>query len=76
MVIEACVSGVSTRKVEELVAAVGCESGISKSEVSRIYQGLDVQLQAFLDRPLELSPFPSSTAIRRISTAVTRGATR
>jgi putative transposase len=51
MVIEACVSGISTRKVEELVAAVGCESGISKSEVSRIYQGLDVQMQAFLDRP-------------------------
>jgi putative transposase len=33
---EAYVSGVSTRKVDELVVALGCESGISKSEVSRI----------------------------------------
>jgi len=32
---EAYVSGVSTRKVDELVGALGCESGISKSELSR-----------------------------------------
>jgi putative transposase len=49
---EAYVSGVSTRKADELVAALGCESGISKSEVSRC-QGLDVQVQAILGRPLE-----------------------
>jgi putative transposase len=53
VVMEAYVSGVSTRKVDELVAALGCESGISKSEVSRICQGLDTQVQAFLNRPLE-----------------------
>jgi putative transposase len=58
VVMEAYVSGVSTRKVDELVAALGCESGISKSEVSRICQGLDVQVQAFLGRPLELCRFP------------------
>ena len=52
------VSGVSTRKVDELVAALGCESGISKSEVSRFSQGLDVQVQAFLGRSLELCRFP------------------
>ncbi len=44
--------------MDELVAALGCESGISKSEVSRICQGLDVQVQAFLGRPLELCRFP------------------
>jgi putative transposase len=55
---EAYVSGVSTRKVDELVAALGCESGISKSEVSRICQDLDVQVQAFLGRPLEFSCYP------------------
>jgi putative transposase len=44
--------------VDELVAVLGCESGISKSEVSRICQGLDVQVQAFLGRPLELYRFP------------------
>ena len=53
VVMEAYVSGISTRKVDELVAALGCESGISKSEVSRICQGLDTQVQAFLNRPLE-----------------------
>jgi putative transposase len=43
VVMEAYVSGVSTRKVDEVVAALGCESGISKSEVSRICQVLDTQ---------------------------------
>jgi len=58
VMMEAYVSGVSTRKVDELVAALGCESGISKSEVSRICQGLDTQVQAFLQRPLEFSRYP------------------
>lgn len=58
VVMEAYVSGVSTRKVDELVAALGCESGISKSEVSRICQGLNTQVQAFLQRPLEFSRYP------------------
>ena len=50
VVMEAYVSGVSTRKVDELVVALGCESGIAKSEVSRICQELDTQVQAFLRR--------------------------
>ena len=58
VVMEAYVSGVSTRKVDELVVALGCESGISKSEVSRICQGLDTQVQAFLNRSLEFSCYP------------------
>jgi transposase-like protein len=58
VVMEAYVSGVSTRKVDELVVALGCESGISKSKVSRISQGLDTQVQAFLNRPLEFSLYP------------------
>ena len=36
VVMEAWVHGVSTRKVDDLVAALGVGSGISKSEVSRI----------------------------------------
>jgi transposase-like protein len=44
--------------VDELVAALGCESGISKSEVSRICQGFDTQVKAFLQRPLESSRYP------------------
>ena len=38
---EAYVAGVSTRSVDDLVAALGIDSGISKSEVSRICGGLD-----------------------------------
>jgi len=34
------------------VLVLGCESGISKSEVSRLCQGLDTQVQSFLNRPL------------------------
>jgi transposase-like protein len=40
VVMEAYVSGVSTRAVDDLVQALGVESGISKSEVSRICAGL------------------------------------
>ena len=36
VIMEAYVHGVSTRKVDDLVAALGIEQGVSKSEVSRI----------------------------------------
>lgn len=52
MVQEAYVHGVSTRKVDELVRALGI-SGISKSEVSRLCAELDEKVDAFLNRPLE-----------------------
>ncbi|WP_024795582.1 IS256 family transposase, partial [Tomitella biformata] len=42
VIMEAYVHGVSTRNVDDLVAALGVQSGISKSEVSRICAGLDV----------------------------------
>jgi len=48
---EAYVHGVSTRKVKDLVQALGVE-GISKSEVSRICATLDEQVEAFRSRPL------------------------
>jgi hypothetical protein len=50
---EAYIGGVSTRRVDALVAALGSQSGISKSQVSRICQDIDQQVQAFLARPLE-----------------------
>jgi transposase-like protein len=40
-----------------LVAALGSQSGISKSQVSRICQEIDQQVQAFLNRPLEGSGY-------------------
>ncbi len=58
VVMEAYVHGVSTRKVDDLVAALGLESGISKSEVSRICAELDEQLEAFRSRSLAHIEFP------------------
>jgi len=48
---EAYVAGVSTRKVDQVVESLGIR--ISKSEVSRICAGLDEQVEAFRNRPLE-----------------------
>jgi transposase-like protein len=53
VVMEAYVHGVSTRKVDDLVKALGAASGISKSEVSRICAELDGDLEAFRTRRLE-----------------------
>ena len=55
---EAYTGGISTRKVDALVEALGGASGISKSEVSRICLGLDEQVKAFLGRPLDHPRFP------------------
>lgn len=53
VVMEAYVHGVSTRKVDDLVQALGASSGISKSEVSRICAELDKDLEAFRTRRLD-----------------------
>jgi transposase-like protein len=49
---EAWIGGVSTRRVDELVQAMGL-SGISKSQVSKLCKDIDERVGAFLDRPLE-----------------------
>jgi putative transposase len=56
-VMEAYVHGVSTRKVDDLVKALGAASGISKSEVSRICAELDQDLEEFRGRTLDHVPF-------------------
>ncbi len=58
VVMEAYVSGVSTRAVDDLVAAMGIDTGISKSEVSRICAGLDERVGAFRNRTLGHTTFP------------------
>jgi len=58
VVMEAYVHGVSTRKVDDLVKALGLGSGISKSEVSRICAELDTDMEAFRCRPLGHVGFP------------------
>jgi putative transposase len=49
---EAYVHGVSTRKVDELVKALGMD-GISKSRVSELCEELDEEVERFRGRPLE-----------------------
>ena len=49
---EAYVHGVSTRKVDDLVKALGLD-GISKSQVSRLCETLDEEVERFRGRPLE-----------------------
>ena len=48
---EAWISGVSTRRVDDLVQAMGL-SGIGKSTVSKLCRDIDERVNAFLDRPL------------------------
>ena len=58
VVMEAYVHGVSTRKVDDLVRALGIDAGISKSEVSRICAELDRVVATFLERRLDHTRFP------------------
>jgi putative transposase len=58
VVMEAYLHGVSTRKVDDLVKALGADTGISKSEVSRICADLDQEVGAFRDRSLAEQSFP------------------
>ena len=58
VVMEAYVHGVSTRKVDDLVRALGIDAGISKSEVSRICAELDAVVGAFRERRLDHIAFP------------------
>jgi putative transposase len=55
---EAYVHGTSTRKVDDLVKALGVDAGISKSEVSRICAELDAEVARFRSRSLGHIAFP------------------
>jgi putative transposase len=58
VVMEAYVHGTSTRKVDDLVRALGVDAGISKSEVSRICGELDAEVARFRSRSLAHTAFP------------------
>jgi putative transposase len=51
---EAYVAGVSTRRVDDLVKALGLD-GISKSQVSRLCAVLDAEVERFRNRPLTVA---------------------
>jgi putative transposase len=57
VIMQAYIEGVSTRRVDDLVIAMG-GTGVSKSEVSRICAQLDVEVAAWRSRPLDEQPFP------------------
>jgi putative transposase len=56
VVAECYVRGVSTRRVEGLVATLGIQS-LSKSQVSELAKTLDSEVAAFRARPLDASPY-------------------
>jgi len=58
VVMEAYLHGVSTRKVDDLVKELGIDSGISKSQVSRICADLDTEVGSFRDRSLGELAYP------------------
>jgi putative transposase len=58
VIMQVWIEGVSTRSVDDVVKALGIDSGISKSQVSRICAELDESLTAFRERPLDHTTFP------------------
>ncbi|HEY9558022.1 MAG TPA: IS256 family transposase [Acidimicrobiales bacterium] len=58
VIMTAYITGTSTRKVDDLVRALGCDSGVSKSTVSRICSGIDDEITAFRTRRLDHMAMP------------------
>lgn len=57
VIMTAYITGTSTRKVDDLVKALGCDSGISKSTVSRICKEIDVDVAHLRTRRLDHQRF-------------------
>jgi putative transposase len=57
VIMTAYITGTSTRKVDDLVKALGCDSGVSKSTVSRICQDIDEDVTELRTRRLDGIPF-------------------
>ena len=57
VIMTAYITGTSTRKVDDLVKALGCDSGISKSAVSRICAQIDADVAVLRTRRLDHQPF-------------------
>lgn len=49
---EAYIQGISTRSVDDLVKALGM-TGVSQSQVSRLYEEIDERVDAFMNRQIE-----------------------
>jgi hypothetical protein len=67
VVMEAYLHGVSTRKVDDLVQALGIDAGISKSELSRIWADLDLEVGSGLpSQPASSPSFATGEAPERV----------
>ena len=58
VIMRAYITGTSTRKVDDLVKALGVDSGVSKSTVSRICKLIDDDVAILRGRRLDHQPFP------------------
>lgn len=58
VIMRAYITGTSTRKVDDLVKALGCDTGVSKSTVSRICKDIDDDVAVLRQRRLDHQPFP------------------
>lgn len=58
VILEAHKHGVSTRKVDDMVKALGVDTGISKSEMSRICRNLGEEVGAFRNWSLAQTTYP------------------
>ena len=65
VIMEAYVHGVSTRSVDDLVAALGVQARVSRWEVSRICAGLDKEIEAFAPAAWPTPSFRTCSAMRR-----------
>jgi transposase-like protein len=57
VIMTAYITGTSTRKVDDLVKALGCDTGIRKSSVSRICAQIDADVAVLRTRRLDHQPF-------------------
>ena len=57
VIMTAYITGTSTRKVDDLVRALGCDSGVSRSTVSRICTQIDADVTVLRTRRLDHQPF-------------------
>ena len=57
VIMRAYITGTSTRKVDDLVKALGCDSGVSKSSGSRICKLIDQDVAVLRQRRLDQLPF-------------------
>lgn len=67
---EGCIHGVTARKVDELVKAMGLDD-VVKSEVARICFQLDEMVSRFRNRPLG-GPYPLLVGRRNVTQKLSR----